>query len=105
MVTKAEFVRAYCETTQRSVADPEHRAERLRKAKMLPTGGRGPNAAQLEHHHGAVCLIAFLAIHEPAINAPEIVETYGNLLQDHETLVMDAEAGTMHPPALGGGVA
>jgi hypothetical protein len=105
MMTKAELVRACCAITQRPAADAEHRAERLRKAGMLPTTGRGPYAAQLDPHHVAVCLIAFLAIHEPAINAPEIVEAYGNLLLDHETLILDAEAGTIHPPTLGGGVA
>jgi hypothetical protein len=105
MVTKAEIVRTYCEITQRPVADTEHRAERLRRAGMLPTTGRGPYAARLDYHHVALCLIAFLAIHEPAINAPEIVETYGNLLLDRHTLMLDAEVGAKHPPASGGGVA
>jgi hypothetical protein len=105
MVTKAELVRTYCALTGRPVADTEHRAERLRKAGMLPTTGRGPYAARLDEHHVALCLIAFLAVDEPAIHAPAVVETYGNLLLDHETLILDAEAGTMHPPTLGGGVA
>jgi hypothetical protein len=105
MVTKAELVRAYCEISQRPVADTEHRAERLRKAGMLPTTGRGPYAAQLDPHHVAVCFIAFLAIHEPAINAPEIVETYGNLLLDPVTYVMDAQTGTHECPIGEGSIA
>jgi hypothetical protein len=105
MVTKAELVRTYCALTGRPVADTEHRAERLRKAGMLPTTGRGPYAARLNEHHVALCLIAFLAIDEPAIHAPEIVETYSNLLLDRRTLIMDEAHGAEHPPALGGGVA
>jgi hypothetical protein len=105
MVTKAELVRAYCAITQRPVADTEHRAERLRRAGMLPTTGRGPYAAQLDEHHVALCLIAFLAIDELAIHAPDIVETYGNLLQDHQTMILDGEIGIGHPPAPEGGVA
>jgi hypothetical protein len=105
MVTKAELVRTYCEISQRPVADTEHRAERLRKAGMLPTTGRGPYAAQLDEHHVALCFIAFLAINELAIHAPNVVEAYGNLLLDRHTLMLDAAIGAKHPPASGGGVA
>jgi hypothetical protein len=105
MATKAEIVRTYCEITKRPVADAEHRAERLRKAGMLPTTGRGPYAARLDYHHTALCLIAFMAIHEPAIAAPEVVEAYGTLLLDHHTLILDAEVGAIHPPTKAGGVA
>jgi hypothetical protein len=84
----ADLVREYCTLTRHPEADAAHRADRLRKANLIPTGGRGPNAARIGAKHASRFLISILS-NEYAIKASQIIESYGGLIACNEALIID----------------
>jgi hypothetical protein len=67
------------ELTPRSKSDLDIRMRKLRKAKLLPTGGRGPNAPHIGPREAATMLIA-LCCSRQAVDAADGVLVFASLL-------------------------
>lgn len=62
-----------------SRSDVDQRTRRLRKMRMLPTGGRGLNAPAIEAEHAANILIA-LAAAEKAVGVHDAIMNYAPMV-------------------------
>jgi hypothetical protein len=67
------------ELTPRSSSDLDIRMRKLREAKLLPTGGRGPNAPHIGPREAATMLIA-LSCSRQAVDAAAGVPVFASLL-------------------------
>jgi hypothetical protein len=67
------------ELTPRSKSDLDIRMRKLREAKLLPTGGRGPNAPHIGPREAATMLIAICCSRQ-AVDAAQAVPVFASLL-------------------------
>jgi hypothetical protein len=67
------------ELTPRSKSDLDIRMRKLREAKLLPTGGRGPNAPHISPREAATMLIAICCSRQ-AVDAADAVSVFASLL-------------------------
>lgn len=65
--------------TPRSGSDLATRTQKLRDAKMLPVGGRGPHAPNISARHAANILMACAGCRN-SVDSAEAVRAYSNLI-------------------------